>query len=83
MPKKSIKKSPFPKTLMVYEVGTIDDTKVLATAETPDDIDEEFDGEPVAIYQLLAIGQLEVDKQVNGRVIQKFDIKLDNKKRKR
>ena len=74
------KKKSFPKTLMVFETTDVADDPILITAETPEDIPEEFADQPVAIYQLLAIGKLSVEKQVDARVIQKFDIKLDKKK---
>lgn len=75
-------KKTFPKTLMVYETTTIADDPIMLCAETPEDISEEFADQPVAVYQLLAIGRLSVEKQVDARVVQKFDIKLDKPKKK-
>lgn len=78
-----MRKPKFPKTLIVHRVADIDDEDVLITAETPEDISEEHADQPVAIYQLLAIGNFRVEKCIDGRVVQKFGIKLDDKKTKR
>ena len=66
MPKK---KSKFPSKLIVVRTSDFDDDDVMICHETPEDIDEEFADQPVAVYELVALGTFTVDKQVDAKLV--------------
>lgn len=68
------KKNKFPKTLFVHRVDTFDDDEILITAETPEDIDEEHADQPVAVYQLIAVGKLNVEKSIDAKPVKKLKV---------
>lgn len=68
------KKNKFPKTLLAYSTEDIDDDPVLLCAETPEDISEDFADAPVGVYQLIAVGKLNVEKSVDAKPIKKLKV---------
>lgn len=64
----------FPKTLLAMRVDTFDDDDVITVAETAEDIGEEFADKPVAVYQLIAVGKLNVEKSVDAKPIKKLKV---------
>jgi hypothetical protein len=67
-------KPKFPKTLIVHCATDLGDDPVYLTAETPEDISEDFADEPVAIYQLLAVGKFNVEKSVDAKPVKKVRV---------
>lgn len=68
------KKKSFPKTLFAFETTDIADDPIILTAETPEDISEEYADSPVAVYQLIAVGKLNVEKSIDAKPVKKISI---------
>lgn len=60
-------KKKWPKKLIAFRM---DDGAVLV-AETPEDIGEDFDGEPVGVYELTHVGKFACEKQVDAKPVKK------------
>ena len=65
------KKDKFPQKVLVIQATDIGDDPVLLCAETPEEIGEEYEGETVAVYELVAIGKFSVEKQVDAKLVKK------------
>ncbi len=68
------KKPKFPKTLFAFETTDIADDPIILTAETPEDISEDYADSPVAVYQLIAVGKLNVEKSVDAKPVKKLKV---------
>ncbi len=68
------KKKNFPRTLFAFETTDIADDPIIITAETPEDISEEYADQPVAVYQLIAVGKLNVEKSVDAKPVKKISV---------
>lgn len=65
------KKQRFPKKLVVWNTIDRAEDQILLCAETPEEIGEEFDGDPVAVYELVAVGKFSVEKQIDAKLVKK------------
>lgn len=60
------KKDKFPKKVLVFKTTDITDEPILLCAETPEEIGEEYEGETVAVYELVTTGKFSVEKSIDG-----------------
>jgi hypothetical protein len=60
-------KKRWPKTLLALRV----DDDFIGVSETPEEISEEYADEPIGVYELIAVGKLSVEKQVEAKPVKK------------
>lgn len=68
------KKNKFPKTLFVFHATDVGDDPILISSNSPEAIGEENAGEPIGVYELIAVGKLEVEKTISGVAIKKLKV---------
>lgn len=69
-----MKKNKFPRTLLVMDVSEDRTDPTYIGSETPEDISEDYAGDPVAVYELVAVGSLSVEKQVDAKPVKKVSV---------
>jgi hypothetical protein len=67
----------WPKKLIAVKL----DDGTIIVSETPEDISEDFADEPIAVYELLAIGKFRLERHVDAKLVDHD--RLVKKKKKR
>jgi hypothetical protein len=64
------KRKKMPKTLLAFRLD--DDT--IVCGEHVDEVSEDFAGEMVGVYELRAVGKLNVEKSIDGKAVKKMKV---------